>query len=296
MTNRGKSKNGIAIALTCGPGILWIVGLLVLPFVAIVLISFLSPGDESEFQLPWTLEQYRRLAGFGSFGFDPVYALIFFRSLILATVTALLCLVLGVPLAFFIAGMPGKWKSISLTLVILPFWINLLIRTYAWQILLGPDTFLSNLALSFHLIEDGDGLYPSLFAVYLGNLCDYLPYFVLPLYTSVEKIDWRLAEAAMDLGAGKSATFIQAVLPQIIPGLAAGTLLVFVPALGQFVIPDLLGGAKTALLGNSIGQQFGASRNWPLGSAISVGAMLVVMIGLWIYAQKVGEKGQESLL
>lgn len=291
-----RPTDRFAISLTCGPGILWIGTLLVFPFIAILVISFLSPGETGEFQLPWTIEHYRRFIGYGSFGFDPVYPLIFARSAVLAFVTSFFCMLFGLPLAFFIASMPGKWKNLALTLVILPFWINLLIRTYAWQIILAPETTISNVAVALKLIEEGDGLYPSLFAVYVGNLCDYLPYFVLPLYTSVEKIDWRLAEAAMDLGAGRQSMFLHAVLPQIAPGLAAGTMLVFIPALGQFVIPDLLGGAKTALLGSAIGQQFGPSRNWPLGSAISVVAMAVVMLGLWLYARKVGEKGQESLL
>jgi len=295
MIDRERRKQ-LAALFTCGPGFLWVCGFLVFPFVAVVVISFLSRGEYGEIQQPWTLGNYSRFLGFGSFGFDAVYPLIFFRSFVLAFVTSVLCIVLGLPLSFFIAGLNERWRNLALTLVIVPFWINLLIRTYAWQILLGPDSWLSQLAVSLGMIAEDDGLYPSMFAVYIGNLCDYLPYFVLPLYTSVEKIDWRLAEAAMDLGADGREVFTNAVLPQILPGLSAGFILVFVPAMGQFVIPDLLGGAKTALLGNAIGQQFGPSRDWPFGSAISVVAMIFVMLGLWLYARKAGEKGQENFL
>jgi spermidine/putrescine transport system permease protein len=126
-------------------------------------------------------------------------------------------------------------------------------------------------------------------------VCDYLPFLVLPLYASVEKIDWSIAEAAMDLGADSRRVFWHAVLPQIVPGLIAGIIFVFIPATGQFVIPDLLGGAKTVMLGNAIQQQFGPSRDWPFGSAITVFGMGAVMLGLWTYARFAGEKGGEIL-
>ena len=126
-------------------------------------------------------------------------------------------------------------------------------------------------------------------------LCDYLPFLVLPLYASVEKIDWTLAEAAADLHADGLRAFRHAILPQILPGLVAGVILVFVPATGQFVIPDLLGGAKTVMLGNAIAQQFGPSRDWPFGSAIACLGMALVMLGLWAYARAAGRRGQEVL-
>jgi spermidine/putrescine transport system permease protein len=132
-------------------------------------------------------------------------------------------------------------------------------------------------------------------AVYIGMLCAYLPFMVLPIYTSVEKLDWSLAEAAADLGANRVRVFIHAIWPQIVPGLVAGTILVFIPAVGQFVVPDLLGGAKTAMLGNAIQQQFGASRDWPFGSSIAFSSMGIVLIGLWFYARASGDK-REGLL
>src|SRR5262249_22720881 len=155
---------------------------------------------------------YRRLAGFGVLGFDPQYPKILLRSIVLGAGTTVVCLLASFPLAFFIAGLPARGKQIALTLVIIPFWTNLLIRTYAWQILLGPTSFLARVAGAIGLAEAGRPLYPSVFAVYIGMLCAYLPFLVLPLYTAVEKIDWSIAEAAADLGADRVRVFRHAIL------------------------------------------------------------------------------------
>jgi spermidine/putrescine transport system permease protein len=193
-------------------------------------------------------------------------------------------------MAFFIAGLPERWKTFALTLVVIPLWTNLLIRTYAWQLLLVPGGWISQVSVAFGLAPDA--LYPGPVAVYLGMVCDYLPFLVLPLYASVEKIDWTLAEAARDLGAARWKVFRHALLPQVMPGMIAGTILVFVPATGQFVIPDLLGGARTVLLGNVIQQQFGPSRNWPFGSALATIAMLLVLAAVWFHARAARSKGE----
>ena len=282
--------------LTSGPGFFWVSIFLFGPLLAIAAISFFSRGDYGEIQFPLTFSNYQRLIGFGELGFDPLYPYIILRSILLGAGTALLCLVVGIPLAFFIAKLPSRYRNIALTLVVIPFWTNLLIRTYAWQIVLAPDGFLSQLARSLGLIESGESIYPGTFAVYAGMVCDYLPFLVLPLYASVEKIDWSLAEAAMDLGANRAGVFRHALLPQIRPGIVAGLLLVFLPATGQFVIPDLLGGAKVVLLGNAIQQQFGQSRDWPFGSAIACVGLALMLGGLFIYAQVAKRKSAEAPL
>lgn len=279
-------------ALTSGPGIAWVTIFLLLPLVAILVISFLSVGEDKPADLPLTLENYKRFLGFGYFGFDPLYPIIIGRSLMLGAGTAALCVVAALPLAFFIAALPGRHKNLALTLVIIPFWTNLLIRTYAWQILLAPHSLLANVAAAWGLIPDGHALYPSMMAVYLGMVCDYLPFLVLPLYSSVEKLDWSLAEAAADLGANRMQVFRHAILPQIMPGLVAGIILVFIPATGQFVIPDLLGGGKVDMVGNLISRQFGVSRDWPFGSAVAIWAMAIVMAGLWLYARQARKSGE----
>ena len=283
-------------ALTSGPGIFWVSLFLLLPLAGIGAISFLTRGTYGELQLPLTIENYRRLAGFGLLGFDPQYPQIILRSLLLGAGTTAICLLASFPLAFFIAGLEGRRKQIALTLVVIPFWTNLLIRTYAWQLLLGPDSLLARGAALLGLAEAGTPLYPSAFAVYIGMLCAYLPFLVLPLYTAVEKIDWAIAEAAADLGADGPRVFRHALLPQVLPGMVAGIILVFVPATGQFVVPDLLGGAKTVMLGNAIQQQFGPSRDWPFGSAIAFVGMSVGLAGLWANARLSARNGEEGLL
>lgn len=267
------------------PGLLWVGLFLLVPLLFILATSFLSRGDYGELERPLTWENYQRFAGFGSFGFDPLCPVIVLRSMVLGGATTALCLLAGLPLAFFIAGLPRRFKTAAFTLLVIPLWTNLLIRTYAWQILLAPDGWLTRLAAALGLVGAGQSLYPGVLAVYAGMVCDFLPFLVLPLYASVEKIDWTLAEAARDLGANGWRVFRHALLPQIKPGLVAGAVLTFVPATGQFVIPDLLGGSKTVMLGNLIQQQFGPSRDWPFGSAVALLAMALVLAGLWFYAR-----------
>lgn len=278
-----RTGHWLRAALVSGPGALWLLLLLALPLLLIVGISFMTRGEYGGVEWPLTFESYKRLAGFGELGFDALYPVILLRSLALGAATAALCLLAALPLAFFIARLPGRWRNAALMLVVVPFWTNLLIRTYAWQILLSPESWLSRLAHAAGFGVPGEALYPGTWAVLLGMVCDFLPFMALPLYASVEKIDWSLAEAATDLGANRLGVFRHALLPQIAPGLVAGVILVFLPATGQFVIPDLLGGAKTAMLGNVIQQQFASSRDWPFGAAISTVTLLLVAGGLWLY-------------
>ncbi len=296
--NASPARPGMRLraGITSGPGVIWLTVLLLLPLGALAVISFLSRGDYGETQLPFTGENYQRLLGFGLLGFDPLYPVILLRSLLLGAGTAAACLACGLPLAFFIAGLAPRYKTTALTLVVIPFWTNLLIRTYAWQILLAPESWVTRAVHALGIGTAGDALYPSTTAVAIGMICDYLPFLVLPLYASVEKIDWSLAEAAMDLGADGLRVFRHALLPQIMPGISAGIILVFLPATGQFIIPDLLGGAKTVMLGNAIEQQFLQSRDWPFGSAVALVALALVLTGIWIYAWKNRGQGQPDLL
>ena len=280
--------------ISSGPAVAWLVIFLVAPLLIVTAISFLTRGEYGGVEMPLTFESYKRLAGFGELGFDPLYPIILLRSLVLGGATAIICLATGLPLAFFIARLPGNWKNGALVLVVIPFWTNLLIRTYAWQILLSPQSWIAIAAHAVGWGAAGEPLYPGTVAVLIGMTCDFLPFMVLPLYASVEKIDWSLAEAAADLGANRRQVFRHALLPQIMPGLVAGVILVFLPATGQFVIPDLLGGAKTAMLGNMIQLQFASSRDWPFGAAISFVALVLVMVGLWVYLRK-GARGGEVL-
>jgi spermidine/putrescine transport system permease protein len=288
-------RTAVRALFLSAPAMLWLFMLFVLPLAFIIGVSFLTNGTYGELERPLTLDNYKRFLGFGSFGWDTLYPVIIARSLLLAAFTMVSCLALGLPIAFWISSLTPRWKTFALTLVVIPLWCNLLVRTYAWQLLLAPEGWITKMALGFGLIGAGQSLYPGTFAVCVGLVCDYLPFLVLPLYASVEKIDWTLAEAARDLGASGSNVFRHAVLPQIVPGMATGITLVFVSATGQFVIPDLLGGSKTVLLGNVIQQQFGASRDWPFGSAVATAAMLIVLLALWLNARLARRKGELEL-
>jgi spermidine/putrescine transport system permease protein len=283
-------------ALTAGPGVLWITVFLVIPSVILLAFSFLSRDDLGGVTQPFTPNNYVRFAGWDILGFDPVYLQILGRTVLVSLVTTLFCVLLAYPVAFFIAAHGPKGRNTWLTLVIVSSWTNLVIRTYAWMIVFSPGTPVTEFARVLGLIKAGDGLYPSDFAVYWGMVNTYLPFMVLPLYTAVERVDWSLLEAAQDLYASKIQAFVQVLLPQTLPGLVAAIILTAIPALGMYVVPDLLGGAKVSLIGNSIAQQFGTSRDWPFGAAISFLVMGLTLLVLYLYARRAGEEGMRDLL
>lgn len=265
---------------------LWLVVFLVLPGLVLIVVSFASRGAYGELVWEFTIENYRRLSGFTLFGWTADYLMIVWRSVWVAFVTTGLSVVLSYPLCFFIAGRPERTRYLWLTMVIIPFWTNMVIRTYAWFLILAPELPFAKLAALIGFISPGTALYPSAFAVYLGMVSMFLPFVALPLYASVERLDWTLVEAAQDLYASRVRVFMQAILPQTLSGLSVGVILTFVPAMGMFVVPDLLGGAKYMLVGNLIQQQFGASRDWAFGAAISMGLMALTMLSLYIYRRR----------
>ncbi|MFO1499708.1 MAG: ABC transporter permease [Verrucomicrobiota bacterium] len=283
-------------ALTSGGGIVWVTLFMLVPLLYIGALSFAGRGTYGDVQWKFTLANFTRFLGFGPFGFDPLYPRILGRSLVMAAATTALCVAASLPLTFFVAALPKRAKPLGLMLIVIPFWTNMLIRTYAWQIVFAGTGWLARAAAAVGFVRPGEALYPGTMAVFIVLACDFLPMLALPLYASVEKIDWTIAEAASDLGADRWGMFWHALLPQIRPGLSAGGILVFIAATGQFVIPDLMGGAKTVLLGNAIQQQFGFSRDWPFGSAIACVGLMIVLIGLWLFARTAGEEGRKALL
>jgi spermidine/putrescine transport system permease protein len=282
-TRQDLTKRGLFFL---GAGMLWLMVFLVLPGLVLIVVSFATRGAYGQLEWEFTVENYRRLAGFSLFGWTADYIVIVLRSVWVAFVTTLISVVLSYPLSFFICARPERTRYLWLTLVIIPFWTNMVIRTYAWFLILAPELPLAKLAAFFGLIPPDAPLYPNSFAVYLGMVSMFLPFVALPLYASVERLDWTLVEAAQDLYASKVRVFMQAILPQTLPGLSVGVILTFVPAMGMFVVPDLLGGAKYMLVGNLIQQQFGASRDWPFGAAISMGLMVLTMISLQFYRRR----------
>ena len=217
---------------------------------------------------------------------DPLYGDIFLRTLELAAVGTLVTLLIGFPLAYYIARYAQR-KTLLLLLVIVPFWTSFLIRTYAWLIILDPDFALWR-ALG---LGDPDILYTTK-AIYIGVVYNYLPLMVLPIYAALERMDWSLVEAAQDLGDGPFRAFRRITLPLALPGIVAGSLLVFIPMTGEYLIPVILGGDKTIYAGNLIGQQFLEARDWPFGSAIAMVVIAGMTVALLVYARALGKQEQ----
>lgn len=283
LSQKSLIKRGL---LFLSPGMLWLILFLVLPGLILIVVSFAGRGAYGELVWDFSLENYKRLLGFGIFGWTPDYLMILARSVWVAFVTTALSVFLSYPLCFYIARKPERTRYLWLTIVIIPFWTNMVIRTYAWFLILAPEMPFAKIAAFFKLISPGMPLYPSAFAVYLGMISMFLPFVALPLFSSIERLDWTLVEAAQDLYSSNFRIFMHAILPQTLPGLSVGVILTLVPAMGMFVVPDLLGGAKYMLVGNLIQQQFGASRDWAFGAAISMGLMVLTMFSLYIYKRK----------
>ncbi len=240
------------------------------------LLSLTSAGWESHL----TLASYRELAE----SCLRVYA----NSLGNAALATLLCLLIGYPVAFAIARAPGVWRPLLLFLVILPFWTSFLIRVYAWIALLQPSGLVNRLLLAAGLVEAPVPLLYNGFSVELGLVYSYLPFMILPLYGSLSRLDETLIEAAADLGAPPWRVFLGVILPLTLPGIAAGMLLVFIPAVGEFVIPDLLGGLDTLMIGKLLWQEFFDNVDWPAASAVAVALVVVVTLPLLV-AQRLAE-------
>ena len=224
----------------------------------------------------------------GTMILNSAYLVIFLRSLALAAVTTVLSLALGLPVALWIAGLSRTGRDVMLLLITIPFWTNLLVRNYAWLIILREDGWVASVVNALSPVGPVQLLYNDA-AVAIGLTYSFLPFTILPLYTVFEKFDWRLLEAAHDLGATRTRALRRVVLPIATPGIVAGALLVFIPCLGAFVTPALLGGGKTLMLGNIIQMQFGASRNWPFGASIAVvllSIMLVVMVAIALWRNR----------
>jgi spermidine/putrescine transport system permease protein len=268
-------------ALFLTPAAVLMLATLVAPSAIILIYSLLTRGAYGGVEQPLTLENYTRL-------FDPLYGIIFLRSLWIAAVATALCLALGFPLALFIAR-SGARKNLWLVLVILPFWTSFLIRTYAWMFLLRDTGLINSALIATGLIHDPMPMLYNSGAVILGLVYGFLPFAVLPLYATVERLDPALLEAAADLGSKPWSTLWRVTVPLCAPGIRAAAILVFVPCLGTYLTSDLLGGSKTILIGNLVQNQFTASRDWPFGAAASV-VLMIVAIALLLAARRRGEE------
>jgi spermidine/putrescine transport system permease protein len=272
------------------PGIAWIGAFLAIPCLALVVVAFAQRGGYGEVEWQFSLENLKRLLGWDLFGWSSDNIWILARSFWVALVSTLLCVLLSYPLAFFLASRPARTRTVWMTLLLIPFWTNLVIRTYAWILVLAPNMPVAKLLSLLGLIPKGYPAYPSQIAVWIGMVAAFLPFVALPLYTSVEKIDWALIEASQDLYADRWRGFWTAIFPQTLPGISVGVTLTLVPAMGMFVIPDMLGGARFMLVGNLIEQQFGSARDWPFGSMVSIALMALTLATLLI----VGRTGKSK--
>lgn len=275
------------------PTVLWLSFFFVVPLLIVVAVSFASRTPYGQVIFDWTLGNYARFT-------ETLYLSIFLDTLIVALITTVLTILLGYPLAYFIAQLPQKWQQPGLILVMIPFWINFLIRSYAWVIILRTQGVLNTILLKFGLIEQPLQMLYNEVAVMLGMVYALLPFMVLPIYVSIEQLDHRLLEAASDLGASPFTAFRKITLPLTMPGIAAGTILVFISSLGMFVVPDVMGGAKSALIGNLIQNQFLSARDWPFGGALSIVLALLSLVLIVLYykalsAQQGGGKNAEDV-
>ncbi|NEP87991.1 MAG: ABC transporter permease [Okeania sp. SIO2C2] len=269
-----RKLNNLLILLS--PATIWILIFFIIPLIIVLIYSFLERGTYGGVVWEFTLDNYQRLG-------QGIYWGIFGRSLFLAFITTMICLLIGYPLAYFIATRRQPWRNILLMLIIIPFWTNFLVRTYAWIVLLRTEGVFNIALQSLQLINEPLTLLFTPFAVIIGLVYGYLPFMILPLYATIERFNFSLLEAAQDLGANDLRTFFRVVLPLTIKGIVAGSLLVFIPAFGAFITPDILGGAKTMMVGNLIQNQFIKARNWPFGSALSILLMVIVLIPVIIY-------------
>jgi spermidine/putrescine transport system permease protein len=267
----------------------WFILFGVIPLLLLVITSFLTMDPANLVRFSFSLKAYSQLL------IDPSYMIIFIRSVKLALTTTLLCLALGYPFAWYTARMTPKWRTSVLVLLMIPFWTNSLVRTYAMRMVLGTQGILNKALLSLGLIHTPLKIMYTDYAVVAGLFYLMLPFMVLPLYATIEKLDFQLVEAARDLGAGAVNAFTKVIFPLTLPGIMAGCIMVFVPTMGLFYVASLLGGARQLLVGNLIQQQFLNARNWPLGSATSIVLiifMTVMLIGYGLLLRRFG-RGRE---
>jgi spermidine/putrescine transport system permease protein len=269
MAMTAERKQALTTAGLMAPAALWMLVFLVLPFIAIIVFAFGERAPEGGYQAAFTLTQFANL---------PSRATAFLNTMILAPAGALVCLIVGYPVAYFLAVKADRrYRLLLVSLIVAPFWTSLLVRTYAWMYILGSRG-IPNL-LGMIGIEDLR-LINTPFAVIVGIVYGYLPLMIMPIYVSLEKLDRRLLEASSDLGAKPIATFFQVTLPLSLPGVMTGVALVTILLLGEYLIPQLLGGGKVFFIGNALVDLFLQSRNWPFGSAIALTLVAVVVIVL----------------
>ena len=276
---------------------IWLLLFFLAPFFIVLKISLAEPAiasppfqpmtewvDDSIIQIKLVFENFAYLWE------DDLYFKTYLNSVKISSISTLICLLIGYPMAYAIVRASHTYKHILLMLIILPFWTSFLLRVYAWMGLLADQGTINNLLISLGIIDDPIRLLYTPFAVYVGIVYTYLPFMILPLYANMEKLDASLREAAADLGAKPVTTFLTVTLPLTIPGIVAGSLLVFIPATGEFIIPDLLGGGNVLMIGRLLYNEFTANHDWPVASAVAIILLIVLVLPMMLYQHNQGKQ------
>lgn len=266
----------------CGPITLWSLFFILAPVLILFFMSFMTKGPLGTIQYQFTLDNYKAML-------EPVYFRVVKESMVIAFVTTVLCILMGYPFAYFMANKPAKLSGLLMILMMIPFWTNELVIVYSFVILLNSSGIVNTLLLRLGIIEESLDLLYNNFAVVVGMVYMLLPFSVLPMYSSIEKLDKGLIEASKDLGAGPVKTFFRVVLPLTSPGIFAAVILVFIPTIGYYQITDMLGGGTQMMVGNLINNQFSLSRNWPFGAALSIFLAVLILLLLMIYKKMGGD-------
>ena len=271
---------------------------MIVPMLILLVFSFMEADPYGGVDPGFTFDAYIQILFERDFDdvlhFDPIYLNIIGRSLVLATLATVGCLVLGLPVAYYITRQDPRVQSLLLFLVTLPFWTNLLVRTYAWILILAADGVIEQPLKALGIIEESLEMMYTNGAVGIGLVYTYIPLMVLPIYASLEKLDFRLIEAAHDLYANRYMVARQIIIPLAMPGIVAGCILVLIPSLGAFVAPDLLGGGRKLMMGSLIQAQFASARNWPFGSALAICLLALVMLALMYQARIAARRRAEA--
>ena len=294
MARRGDMRR---LTILLGPTTVFLGICFLGPLAVMIIYSFLEPGLYGGVEWSFYHWNYGRILGWAEGeweDFDPVYAEIFLRSVRLALTNVLITLVICYPAALWVSGLSPRRRTLVVFLITLPFFVSLVVRLFAWVLILRPSGFMNTALLGLGLISKPIDIIFTETAVLIGMAYVLLPFMFLPIYASVEKLDRSLIEASSDLGGSPRQTFLRIVLPLTLPGIAAGAVLVFIPSLGNFIVPDILGGAKVLMIGNLVEQQFLSARNWPFGSALSVMIMVVMFVLILCYLWRIGRSGANA--
>ena len=290
----GMRRQPVILGALLAPVTLFLGVFFVLPLLIIALFSFLTPGLYGGVEWAFYHWNYGRIFGWAD-GimevYEPIYLRILMRSLTIAALTVIVTLILCYPVAFWVSRLPDRWRLVFLFLITLPFFSSLIVRLYAWLLILKPSGLFNAALLQLGVIAQPLEILYTPTAVVLGMVYVMIPFMFLPLYASVDNLDRAQVEASLDLGANRVQTFVKVILPQTLPGILGGAVIVFIPSVGNFIVPDVLGGAKGLMVGNLVEQQFLSSRNWPFGSALSMIIMAVVLTVLLIAVARARKAG-----